>query len=410
MSGKFINTEIVNTLDAVTNSLKDRLSNPFYNFNQEKGTVVTYYNVDLNNMPVDTVTGMEYASTGKLTNMKYNKVNNFVLYGLEKILVTINNTDEGTEAEEISGDALILPNTIHPYAGDYFVINTLKEPALFRVTDAQSDTFDNGSNVWEIKYMLEHVGTDEIEQFNVGTTSQFLMTNVGTAYNCVVLDSAYETISQIEDILGGMREYYRAVFYNTRVNSLIFTANNNRFYDSYLTEFVIRNKLLEERGNYIYIQHQVAVPKTFDIDYSRSFFHVLETKNMKKFRTCLTVAYGELIDSKVNIFSTRQEPYLNMVYSPDVQKLINTMTPGLIYEIFDKPLIANIINNEKFGNDILSDLIIKYFNDEDIDQDDLDQLDMIQYKDNIQLFYYVPVAMYILEGIVKKLLSKQANN
>ena len=207
-----------------------------------------------------------------------------------------------------------------------------------------------------------------------------------------------------------MREYYKAVFYNTRVNSLIFTANNNRFYDSYLTEFVIRNKLLEERGNYIYIQHQVAVPKTFDIDYSRSFFHVLETKNMKKFRTCLTVAYGELIDSKVNIFSTRQEPYLNMVYSPDVQKLINTMTPGLIYEIFDKPLIANIINNEKFGNDILSDLIIKYFNDEDITQDDLDQLDMIQYKDNIQLFYYVPVAMYILEGIVKKLLSKQANN
>ena len=100
MSGKFINTEIVNTLDAVTNSLKDRLSNPFYNFNQEKGTVVTYYNVDLNNMPVDTVTGMEYASTGKLTNMKYNKVNNFVLYGLERILVTINNTDEGTEAEE----------------------------------------------------------------------------------------------------------------------------------------------------------------------------------------------------------------------------------------------------------------------------------------------------------------------
>ena len=167
---------------------------------------------------------------------------------------------------------------------------------------------------------------------------------------------------------------------------------------------------MEERGNYIYIQHQVAVPKTFDIDYSRSFFHVLETKNMKKFRTCLTVAYGELIDSKVNIFSTRQEPYLNMVYSPDVQKLINTMTPGLIYEIFDKPLIANIINNEKFGNDILSDLIIKYFNDEDVDQDDLDQLDMIQYKDNIQLFYYVPVAMYILEGIVKKLLSKQANN
>jgi hypothetical protein len=409
MGGKFINTEVVNTLDAVVDSFKERLSNPFYNFNQEKGTVVTYYNVDLNNTPLDKVTGMQYASFGKDTNTKYNKINNFILYGLEKIAVTIDNTEDGTEAEEIEGDCLLLPNTVHPYAGDFFTINTMKEPCLFRVTDAQSDTFDDASNVWQLKYKLEHVGVDEIDEYNVGTTSHFILTNVGTQYTSILEDSVYNTVSLIEELLDGMREYYKTVFYNDRVNSLIFTANGNRFYDSFLTEFVIRNKLLESRGDYIYIQHQVEVPKTFNIDYSRSFFYILETKKLKKFRNCLTVAYGEAIDSKVNIFSTRQEMYLNMIYSPDLQKITKTIAPGLIYEIFDKVLIGNIIENKKFGDDVLSDIIIKYLNNEHINDDDIDKLDMIQYKDNIQLFYYVPAAMFILEKEAKTLMSEQIN-
>ena len=185
--GKFINTEIVNELDAIVDSFKqERLPNPFYNFNTSKGTTVTYYNVDMQNYPLDTVTGMQYASVGPLTNAKYNKIEKFVLYGLEKVLVTLADTDDGTEGEEISGDAIVLPNTIHPYAGDFFTIDHAKEKVLFRVIDAQSDTFENGANVYQINYKLEHNSNELIEKFNVGTESTFLLNNVGTNYTLQV--------------------------------------------------------------------------------------------------------------------------------------------------------------------------------------------------------------------------------
>lgn len=409
MPGKFINTEIVNSLDSIVNSFKDRLANPLYNFNQEKGTVVTYYNTDLANLPLDTVTGMQYSSIGNLSTTKYNKISNFVIYGLERVAITINNTEDGTEAEEISGDAIILPNTIHPYVGDFFTIDMAKEKCLFRVIDAQSDTFDNDANVWQIRYQLEHWNNEELEKYNIGNESHFVMTNVGTQYNPVILDSIYHTIETLEEILDGMREYYVAVFFSNRVNSLIFSANGNRFYDSYLTEFVIRNKLLESRKDFIMLQHQIDLPDTFSLDYSRSFFYIVESKKIKKFRSFRSTAFGELIDSKVNIFSTRPEPYLSMNYMKDATRIINTVTPGLVFEIFDKELIHNILTGEKFENDILSNIIIKYFNDEILTEDDIEHLDNINFKDNIQLFYYVPVAMYIIEAYIKQLMLKEAN-
>ena len=222
--GKFINTEIVNELDAIVDSFKqERLPNPFYNFNTSKGTTVTYYNVDMQNYPLDTVTGMQYASVGPLTNAKYNKIEEFagkavdkynkiekfVLYGLEKVLVTLADTDDGTEGEEISGDAIVLPNTIHPYAGDFFTIDHAKEKVLFRVIDAQSDTFENGANVYQINYKLEHNSNELIEKFNVGTESTFLLNNVGTNYNSVIENKVYQHIGRIEETCTCMRKYYK---------------------------------------------------------------------------------------------------------------------------------------------------------------------------------------------------------
>ena len=408
--GKFINTEIVNELDTIVDSFKaERLPNPFYNFNSSKGTTVTYYNVDMNNYPLDTVTGMQYASIGPLSNTKYNKIEKFVLYGLEKVLVTLADTDDGTEGEEISGDAIILPNTIHPYAGDFFTIDHAKEKVLFRVIEAQSDTFENGANVYQINYKLEHNSNELIEKFNVGVESTFVLNNVGTQYNSVIENKKYNIIQRIEETCSCMRQYYKSIFYNDRVQSLIFTNSANSFYDSYLTEFVKKNDLLSERHDYLYLEHQLNLPKTFTLDYSRTFFTCIEEKSSRKFKNSSRMCFGELIDSKTNIFSNRPEPYLQMNYSYNLEGVPQSISPGLVFEIFDAPLLEGIANNKLFGDDILSDLIIKYFNDIEVTEEDLDSLDTYDYKDNAMQFYYVPICIFILEYKIKELMKIKAN-
>lgn len=408
--GKFINTEIVNELDAIVDSFKqERLPNPFYNFNTSKGTTVTYYNVDMQNYPLDTVTGMQYASVGPLTNAKYNKIEKFVLYGLEKVLVTLADTDDGTEGEEISGDAIVLPNTIHPYAGDFFTIDHAKEKVLFRVIDAQSDTFENGANVYQINYKLEHNSNELIEKFNIGTESTFLLNNVGTQYNSVIENKVYQHIGRIEETCTCMRKYYKKIFYDDRVQALIFSNSANKFYDSYLTEFVKKNGLISSRGDYLYLEHQLSLPKTFELDYDRTFFYCIEHKSSKKFKNSSRLCFGELIDNKYDVFANRAEPYLQMNYSMNLEGVPQSISPGLVFEIFDAPLLEGIANDKLFGDDILSDVIIKYFNDHDITEDDLDALDVYDYMDNAMQFYYVPIVIFILEYYIKALMGRQAN-
>lgn len=406
-TGKFTNMEIINNIDTITSLANDRLNNPFYSFNNSKGTVVTYYNTDINNMPLDNVTGLEYRHKGKYSNCKYNKISKFVLYGLDRMPVTLEDTEEGQQAQEISGEAIILPNTITPYPGDFFVIDHIKDKILFKVIDAQSDTFNNGANVWQIQYKLDDVSNKELETYNIGKKYIFLLNNNGTSYNSIIEENEFNIIRNLEELSDNMREYYKSIFYNDRVQSLIVSANNNKFYDSFLTEFIIKNKLLEDKNNYLYLAHQLSTPKTFSLDYSRSFFYCIEEKNIDKLKRIDTVAYGELIDNKTSIFSTRYEPYLKMTYIKG--KISDTFAKGLIFEIFDEDLIYHIQNNKLYGNDILADIIIKYFNDENITEEDYEKLDIINYSDNIVLFYYVPIAIYILEYYIKKLMSNKVN-
>ena len=95
------------------------------------------------------------------------------------------------------------------------------------------------------------------------------------------------------------------------------------------------------------------------------------------------------------------------VFSIIELSLVSSFT--LVFEIFDAPLLEGIANDKLFGDDILSDIIIKYFNDHDITEDDLDALDVYNYMDNAMQFYYVPIVIFILEYYIKALMSRQAN-
>ena len=197
------------------------------------------------------------------------------------------------------------------------------------------------------------------------------------------------------------RKYYKKIFYDDRVQALIFSNSANKFYDSYLTEFVKKNGLISARGDYLYLEHQLNLPKTFELDYDRTFCYCIEHKSSKKFKNSSRLCFGELIDNKYDIFANRAEPYLQMNYSINLEGVPQSISPGLVFEIFDAPLLEGIANDKLFGDDILSDIIIKYFNDHDITEDDLDALDVYNYMDNAMQFYYVPIVIFILEYYIR---------
>ena len=142
----FTNTIYTDAIKAFTKTNIDLLNNPMYIFNDKKATIVDYYNKSTVYSTLDESSGLEYDTIGEDSPTRFNLIKDALIYGLDKIQINNELNEDGVYAEDITGDAYILPNTFEPQVGDFFLITYLKEHILFEVTEIQIDTLDNGNN------------------------------------------------------------------------------------------------------------------------------------------------------------------------------------------------------------------------------------------------------------------------
>lgn len=130
MAGKFIHTTNLkqDMPDLLTQTVKDRLNNPYYLFNNLDGSTCTYYNLNTTMTTLDEATRANYSEISANSPLRFNKINNFLIYGIDKLEPGLDITDFGLEGSDIQGDAIVLPKTIIPYPGDLFSLNQLKNP------------------------------------------------------------------------------------------------------------------------------------------------------------------------------------------------------------------------------------------------------------------------------------------
>ena len=141
----------------------DLLKNPYYLFNDKKGTPTEYYNLNTTRSTLDEALEIPYSNLGSDSPLRFNLVHGFYLYGLDRVQYSVDNGELGLESGEITGDAIILPDTITPYPGDYFSIIMVKQKYLFKVIEAHPDTFNNGANYWRISYVLQHLDVNVLK-------------------------------------------------------------------------------------------------------------------------------------------------------------------------------------------------------------------------------------------------------
>lgn len=396
--GRFVNTRYTDTVESLVDGFKDRLQNNFYAWNDKPATLVTYYNANVDLTTLDKNTKLSYASKGPDSGIKFNKINNMVLYGIDHITLMIDNGEFGAEASEIMGDAIVIPNTITPYPGDFFTINHTKENILFKVISANPDTLENGANLYRVEYKVTEMDNGELDENNVIFTFEMIFNNIGTSYNPIIRTDKFNTINKIDQVIGEMKKFYIELFYSDRVQTFIFCNNGYYFYDPNLIEFLIRNKILNDKDSYIYLTHQIPPHSTFSIDYEKTIFSKVENKDLDRIIVTDITAYGELIESRTNIFSTRFENYFKLIYNCPIGYTEDIIT-------FELDFLHNIKDNILYEDDILYNLIIKYFNDTVIDSTDVDDIEKINYENNIKLFYTIPCVLYSLEKYIKSLMS-----
>ena len=400
MSGKFINTEYRDNLNTLVDGLKNIIKNPYYVNNDKSGTVVDYYNQNKEASTLDEASKLYYADIGHDSPIKYNIIKDMIIYGLEQIIISMENGEFGPEAGDISGEAVILPNTIIPYVGDYFSIKYTEEKILYRVIDVTPDTLENGANFYKIQYKMESSDTEDIIEENIEDKYHMMVNNIGTGFNAIIRDESYKLIKKIDQVLYNLRTYYKSVFYKNRVQTFVFMEYDKRFYDPFMIEFLRENKILDAKDEYIYLTQQMRTSVLFPINYNKTFFKCLESKDKDRIYSYRHRAVAEYISDPTSIFQTRLESYFEIKYD----------TPVVNYGIMPcfKDDFINAVKNNKLleGDDAIYNIIIKYFNNEKITQEDIDVLECIDFCDNITIFYAIPCIIYCLEVFIKSLMKK----
>lgn len=394
MSGKFINTKRKDTIDSLIEGFKERIQNPYYLHLEQKPTTTIFYNPNIESSTLDEGLKTVYNNTGNESPLKYDKINDMFLYGLEKITISLDNGEFGLEGDSIEGDAFILPNTIIPFPQAYFMITYLNKDYLFKVISVSQDTLESGANFYRLSYKYED-DNDEKIQDQVIHEYNMIIDNVGTQFKSIIRKNDYDFVNQVQDISNQLKKYYKRLFYNDRVQTFIYNQEGANIYDPYMIEFIKRNRILYGDGEFVYIDQQIYLEPMFGVLYDKTFFRKLELCEKTNLSENNRIE-PEVIEQPLSLLSMRRELYFEAKYTNEI------LLDG--YDIFEQVLFDNIVNNVLITD--ISDMITKYFNNIEITGDDILVISNMEYIENKKIFYFIPIIIYILEKQIIKLLRR----
>lgn len=401
MAGRFSNTRYTNTVSSVLGSMQSLLKNNFYKFSELPPTPVEYFHLNKDASTLDEGSRLAYNSVGEDSPFWFNQIHNMMLYGINTPMeIQYSNEEFGMESASIEGDCVVLPNTVVPCVDDQFIIKYLQSEVIFKVIHVDPDTLEDGSNAYKIQYRSS-TSTKEDLLKQIVEEYYFVIENVGTHNNCLIKAAIANFIDEMDIAIATLKKMFINIFYNSRVQTFVYNYLGQNFYDPFMIEFLREHRILDGAEQYIYVNQQTKLPPMFPVHYMQSFFYCLEKKDYKNLRKYNHRGRGFLIQDKFTIFANRMEPYWEVNFVFDQQYEALSAIPCFLDE-----LINHIEDGETFTvGPTFYNVILKYFYDKDITTTDLEQLDKINYANNVTLFYAIPCIIYCLESSIGKIIS-----
>lgn len=405
--GKFIDTRYNDTITKITDFQHSLLNQNFYALNDKgRGTICEYYNINEDKSSLDPGSKLAYTDIGEESPIRFNLIHNMFIYQFNRVNLEFNDEEFGMQASDIDQESYILPNTIHPYEGDFLTIHHSSGTWLYRVNNVNRDTLENGANVWKISYRLDKT-TDENILKNIVKEFEYIDVKEGTNIKAVVESTDYKLALEVEHMNDNLRDYFRDLFYSDKVQTFIYKwYTEYRMYDPYAIEFIIRNKLLQSYDDYTHVKHQTKVPITFSIDYNRSIYRAFEEQDKRKLAQSNYTAQANYINDPMSLFATRYEQYFALDYNV-INEPNGPLNPRGIIPIMDQDLVQMIMEDKLYENADLRyrNIIIKFFNRKNIVSADLKDIENIDFQPVEQIFYEILFLIYSLDRFEKKLLS-----
>jgi hypothetical protein len=377
---------------------EEKLKSPMSRFLDTTPTFVTYYHINPDETTVDE--GFKDISSiiGFRSPIKYKKIQNFPLYGIEQVIPQIQEMDQGLDTD-FNSEAIVLPGTIKPLENDFFMIPYLHDVYLFRVTEI---TYDNvmPDNFYKLDYKLEYIDQEKVDALEkqANETYTCILDNIGTENKCIIETDTIEKIEKIEKMYDDIATTYLSLFYDDRHNCLLGDlGKGQRLYDPFQTEFVNKHNLFNKKNNLktLLFTNQVDDNKK-RIKYEKSVYRFMERRDYTKISNFKYVYFQGSTYHETSFYRWADTTVQILDLYPDDE--------NISAEIFSDEFVTSVKTNG-FTKSRYAELMQRFLRDNDMSINDIPtdlNEELLLYDNNLEIFFIVPLIMYIIQTVVNK--------
>ena len=158
---------------------------------------------------------------GVTSPLRYKKIEHLPVYGLDRFVLQIEDTDQGLD-RDYEGSLTLINSTIVPLQNDMFMLPSLKDFYIFRVIAVHSDHIMT-DNYYSVDFKLEYIDREKATWLNKQTVERYYcnLENIGTERKCIIRSDIYEKIRDVERMYNILADTYRSVFYSERYNCFL---------------------------------------------------------------------------------------------------------------------------------------------------------------------------------------------
>ena len=383
---------------------ENRVNSQLTRFLDKSPVFVTYYHVNVNESTVDGGYKDIANIIGDGSPLKFQKIENFPIYGLEAVVLALQDSEQGLDTE-YSGDAVILPNTIKPLQNDIFKINHVKGSFLFRITEVRYDNI-RPDNFYQIGYRFEWLDEAKDEELETQVEEKFtcILQNIGSEENCIIQEDYYEQLEKVDNLFDDMVSTYKTLFYSERYNCFLGEiADGYKVYDPFQAVFFNNHKLLNKKNNLstIILSEEFADSKR-KLKYERSIYRCFEKRDMKLLNQ-FKYHLSDGISKKDSPFSRWNDRSIKIVDIP-------TLNDNSAEEYL---LSVDTVNTFKMNgptDNKYIELMQRFIRKENLTIYDIPldlNEELMKLDGGEEVFFFTPILVYIIQTVVKDFLSQK---
>ena len=406
---------------------------------------VTYYHINEALSRADVGTGNIESELGPRSPIRFNKIKNFPIYNIPELKPDIEYDESGYDIELDCNDLVILPNTIKPRAGDYFIVSLpgMKE-YLFRVNNFRYNTIQS-NDFYMIDTDVKDIGTDlETKRMHGQVIETYLTVfeNIGTQDRCFIKTSNIDYLNGLADLYYKLRDFYKNAFYVRDLNC--FTYQTGKWsdtgrpiyrYDMYLESFINHSNIFYDVNSEesLVLTPADVVSGDFHFTFDMTLFNAILEKSLELLRPycyltteLITMPYSifnrlHYVAESVKLFCKKKPVSSGTDSSVNVNcpcttgkigtgetwydlnplpNCIPTWTLDGAAEYINSEFINMIINKQIDTDDYFELIIFNYLHDISMEIDRKEIIDLLE-KDE-HCFQFLPMVIYIIGTMYKK--------